>query len=96
MYVVSVTFEIAPDKMSAFMPLMMDQARNSLRNEPECHVFDVCAAGNTVLLYELYTDEAAFKAHLEMPHYASFNAAIDGMVTDKQVAFFKRVELLES
>ena len=96
MYVVSVTFEIAPEKMDAFMPLMLDQARNSLKNEPECHVFDVCTAGNTVLLYELYTDEAAFNAHLEMPHYASFNAAIDGMVANKQVAFFERVATVES
>ncbi|MEQ6202861.1 putative quinol monooxygenase [Sulfitobacter sp. HNIBRBA2951] len=91
MYVVSVTFEIAAGKMDAFLPLMMDQAQNSLAKEAQCHVFDVCTAGNTVLLYELYTDEAAFKAHLEMPHYAQFNTAIDGMIADKQVAFFERV-----
>jgi len=96
MYVVSVTFEIIPEKMDVFMPLMMDQARNSLTHEAECHVFDVCTADNTVLLYEVYTDEAAFKAHLEMPHFASFNAAIDGMVTDKQVVFFERVAAIES
>lgn len=92
MYVVSVTFEIVPEKMDVFMPLMMDQARNSLTNEAECHVFDVCTAGSTVLLYEVYTNEAAFKTHLEMPHFASFNTAIEGMVADKSVSFFERVE----
>lgn len=92
MYVVSVTFEIVAGKLDAFLPLMLDQARNSLANEAQCHVFDVCTAGNTILLYEVYTDESAFKAHLEMPHYAQFNKAIDGMVADKTVTFFERVE----
>ena len=56
------------------MPHMMEQAANSLAQEDGCHVFDVCTAGTTVFLYELYTDKAAFDAHMQTPHYASFTA----------------------
>ena len=62
MYAVCVTFRLKPGTSETFMPLMLDQARNSLALEQECHRFDVCASddGQTVFLYELYTDAAAF------------------------------------
>lgn len=92
MYAVCVTFEIVPEKFDAFLPQMKAQAKNSVSLEAECHVFDICVAGTTVFLYELYTDEAAFQTHLETPHYTSFNIAIEGMVADKSVAFYHRID----
>jgi len=38
-----------------------------------------------VFLYEIYDDEAAFKAHLQMPHYKSFAAATAAMVQDRKI-----------
>lgn len=92
MYAVCVTFEIIPEAFDAFMPHMQAQAKNSLSLEEGCHVFDICAAGTTVFLYELYTDEAAFQAHLESAHFVSFNSATADMIADKSMAFFTRVE----
>lgn len=91
MYAVCVTFEIIPEKLDTFMPHMKEQAKNSLALEEGCHVFDICSAGATVFLYELYTDEAAFQTHLETDHFISFNSTTEGMIADKSVAFFTRV-----
>ena len=57
MYVVCVNFEIKPDAIETFMPLMMQQAKNSLDNETGCKQFDVCVseqANNQIFLYEIY------------------------------------------
>ena len=93
MYVVAVDFNIYPEQVEAFMPLMMAQARNSLANEPGCHVFDVCQgqeAPEKIFLYEVYDDRAAFEAHLASDHYRNFDSAVTRMVDEKNVSFFVR------
>ena len=88
MHVVTVEFRIESGQMERFLPLIQDNAKSSLADEPGCQVFDVCrdpAAPDAVFLYEVYDDEAAFQAHLASPHYASFDAAANALVADKQV-----------
>lgn len=94
MFVVAVTFIIAPEAWEAFLPLMQANAKASLENEPECHQFDVCTnpeAPNTVFLYEVYTNRAAFDAHLQSAHFIAFDTAVKDMVTDKSVALLDRI-----
>ena len=88
MFVVTVTFTIKPDEISAFLPLMQDNARRSLDDEPGCRHFDVCTSAkrpDEVFLYELYVDEAAFQQHLTMPHYVQFSEQIESIVAGKLV-----------
>lgn len=87
MYVVTVTFEIAPDQGLAFRQAILRNAAASLKDEPDCHRFDVCFSedGRRCFLYELYTDEAAFEHHTRTAHFAEFNRASEGMVTDKKL-----------
>jgi len=42
MYVIIVNFEIDPEKIDAFLPLMRKNAAASARDEPGCRQFDVC------------------------------------------------------
>lgn len=94
MFAVTVTFTIAPEHLDKFLPLIEENARASVRDEPGCHQFDVCRTSGTpglIFLYELYSDEAAFKAHQTMPHYAEFNAKAVGLVADKTVTTFENV-----
>lgn len=96
MFVVIVEFEVAEGRMDAFLPLMLEQARNSLALEPDCHVFDVCRdckRDNVVVLYEVYSDAAAFDAHLQSDHFHSFNEAVSPMTTGKAVKTANRLEL---
>ncbi len=91
MYVVTVTFQIHPEHMEAFLPLMVDNARTSRKVEAGCQLFDVCCDNNEVFLYEIYTDRAAFDDHLQSAHFRRFDAAIQDMVIDKQVRLFDEV-----
>jgi len=94
MYVVTVIFNIKPDYRDAFRAAMEEQARVSLEHEPDCHQFDVAMAADgsaRYFLYELYTDKAAFEAHLETPHFKAFDAKVSSWVASKTVDAYDRV-----
>lgn len=94
MFAVTVLFEIQEGRMSAFLPLMTDNAQTSLKTEPGCRQFDVCAdpaRPREVFLYEIYDDEAAFKAHLQTAHFRSFDAKVSDMITAKTVLTYTKV-----
>lgn len=93
MYAVTVLFRIHPDQIDSFMPLMLKNARTSLRDEPGCFMFDVCRGEppEEVFLYELYENRAAFEAHLASTHFKSFDAAVAGMVAGKEIRTYGEV-----
>ncbi len=93
MYVVLVTFDVKPEAWEAFLPLMAENARASLHAEPGCLQFDVCRDPDAprVVLYEVYTDRAAFDAHLATAHFKAFDAAVAPMIAAKQVALLTRL-----
>lgn len=96
MYVVVVEFQLHPGCLERFMPLMVRNAALTLELEPQCHQFDVCqtaAGGPEVLLYEVYENKAAFDAHLTMPHFREFDAAVASMIARKSVRTYSRVAL---
>ena len=94
MYAVAVNFELVPGREDQFLPLMYANARTSLESEPGCQQFDVCTdpeAPRRVLLYELYTDRAAFDAHLMSTHFKTFDNAVAPMIAHKTVQCFSQV-----
>ena len=87
-YVITVDFHLKPESRDKFLGLVRENAALSLANERGCRRFDVCVpldGSPQVFLYEIYDDEAAFKAHLETPHYKSFAAAAASMVQDRKI-----------
>lgn len=94
MFVVCVSFKINPAKAETFRELMLRQAQNSLSLEEGCLRFDVCdnvQSPDTVFLYEIYADAAAFKLHLESAHFKTFDAEVQSMVVEKVVHTYDRV-----
>ena len=88
MFAVAVTFQIAPSQLDQFLPLMLANAKASVTDEPGCHQFDVAQNPDTpatIFLYEVYDDEAAFKAHLGTSHFKSFDSATSAMIAEKVV-----------
>lgn len=87
--VILVEFALVPEHAEAFRRLVVENAAASLRDEPGCRQFDVVepegAAGERVILYEIYDDAEAFEAHLATAHYARFTAASETMVRAKHV-----------
>lgn len=95
MYVVVVKFEFTLEHASDFRAAMLEQAKNSLENEPGCRRFDVCEyplADTRLFLYELYDDRAAFERHLESDHYVAFDALTADWVIDKNVELYSMIE----
>lgn len=82
-----VVIGILPGDAAAFMPLMSENARASLKTEPGCRRFDVLRGDDPsrIVLYEVYDDRAAFDAHLASDHYADFDARTKDMIRSKQV-----------
>jgi quinol monooxygenase YgiN len=94
MYIVTVEFEVLPGRMTEFMEAVKAQARISLEEEPLCYRFDVCrphGEENIVYLYEVYRDAAAFDAHLETRHFASFNTNTSEMINNKSVRTMDKI-----
>jgi quinol monooxygenase YgiN len=88
MFVVCVEFEIEPNQTDVFMTAARINAEQSFNQEVGCQQFDVCQDRdfpNSVFLYEVYDDEAAFETHKLTQHYVSFNQAIVGMVVNKSI-----------
>ncbi len=72
MYSILVTIHIKPEFREPFLESMLDDARGSVNDEPGCFRFDVLQDDknpNTIYLYEVYRDRAAFDAHLVAPHF---------------------------
>ena len=94
MFAVLVHIEVYPDHLEAFRAAMMENARASLRDEVGCHRFDVAFDAKrpeAIMLYELYSDAAAFETHMSMPHYAQFQELAGPMVRHKSVETWDEV-----
>ena len=94
MYVVVVEFTIKPEFCARFRERVEQQARDSLELESECHVFDVCvdpARDEFVLLYEVYSERAAFDTHLESAHFMDFDKMVRDWVESRQLACYERI-----
>lgn len=94
MFAVIVTIEVAPERMTEFLPLMHANAQASLDGESGCHRFDVCTDATRpgeVFLYELYVDDGAFAAHQETAHFKAFDTSAAGIVLRKDVRTYAEV-----
>ena len=86
-----VEMRIRPGRRSEFMPLILENARRSLEEEPGCRRFDVllpAEGAERVVLYEIYDDENAFDAHRIAEHYIEFQAAARNLLVETIVQRF--------
>ena len=96
MFVITVKFVINEKDIEKFKVRMLQQARDSLELEKDCHQFDVCHDPNNkniVFLYETYTDKNAFDIHLNSKHYIGFNDEVTSWVKEKIVTQLEKQAL---
>lgn len=78
---------------AAFEAIIRDHAAGTLAEEPGCERFDVLLPRNAdgtpdasrVLLYEVYADDAALKAHTQNPRLARTRAAYADLITGRTI-----------
>jgi autoinducer 2-degrading protein len=88
-YAIWVTVNVKPEKRDQFLAAIEDDSICSVRDEPGCVRFDVLqdqSDPNRYYFYEVYRDEAGFKAHTETPHLARWRAAAAECLSEPSVA----------
>ncbi|HEX5502897.1 MAG TPA: putative quinol monooxygenase [Thermomicrobiales bacterium] len=83
MYALIVSLKVKPERREEFLTAAAEDGRGSREDEPGCLRFDVledAADPDHFYFYEVYRDEAAFKAHGEAPHYQVWRAAVEAGV----------------
>lgn len=81
-------FRAVPERATAFLSALRENAAKSLRDEPGCRRFDVCTDPDDpalFFLYELYDDARAFAAHKATPHFRDFDALVRDWTAGKVV-----------
>ena len=92
MFVVTVKFDIKPQEWEEFLPIILCNAKASLR-ENECYHFDVCIneEQKKIFLYEVYADQDAFDFHLKTDHFLSFDDQTIKMIDAKEISFYQQI-----
>jgi len=78
MLIVTGVIEIAPEGVDAASKAALAMVEET-RKEPGCLVYEfsrIIGSENRLRVYEEWVDEAALLAHFEMPHMATFRAAL--------------------
>jgi quinol monooxygenase YgiN len=86
MFSLLVQLEVRPEDREEFLTAITSNAEASVRDEPGCHRFDVCAVegdDNRFVLYELYDDADAFEAHKKAPHFAAWRQVADRVLASQ-------------
>jgi quinol monooxygenase YgiN len=96
-FVLFITVTLEPGTKEAFMPIIQENAEASVHDEVGCHQFDVLISGDgtadTIYLYEVYDDEAAFAVHQSTAHYKKFKEASGAMVAQMDVIRLDAIRL---
>lgn len=77
MHILFVTIKIKPEHREEYMAEMLLNAKGAREDEPGCLRFDVVQDSqdeNTIHLYEVYKDEAAFAEHQASAHFQRMQA----------------------
>jgi quinol monooxygenase YgiN len=93
-FVIIAEFEVKPGALDRVVALARDDAAQSVAKESGCRQFDVTVdreGGERVVLYEVYDDQAAFDAHLQMPHLDAFRSGIEPLVGERRIQRLTRV-----
>ena len=90
-FVVVAEFTVKPGCMEQFLALARADAHGSVTNEAGCQHFDAVQpqdAPDTIILYEVYDDRAAFDTHQKTAHYAPFRDGVPPLTVGPPVVRF--------
>ena len=85
--VLFVNLKIVEGEINAFVKRAREHREKVLANEPECKRFDISIPEddeNTVNLYEVYADEAAFQHHLETPYMKAYMEDTTSLIESRE------------
>lgn len=75
--------EIDPARLDEYRALLREEIEASVALEPgvlALHAFAVKGSPETIRVFEIYADRAAYEAHLATPHFLKYKMLTAGMV----------------
>ena len=93
MFVLQVNIKVKAESIDAFMKKLDENAREA-RKEAGCKQFEVLVDPKdkaSVMLYEVYKDEAAFESHQQTPHFKKYVAEAVPLLASRERHVWKRV-----
>jgi quinol monooxygenase YgiN len=75
--------EIDPAQIESYRAALKEEIEASIRVEPgvlTLYAVSVKGQPTRIRIFETYADEAAYRAHLETPHFRKYKAATEKMV----------------
>lgn len=85
-FAIFVTLKLKPGCLEDYLMQIRLDAQGALKDEPGCQLFHILTpeeGGDVVHLYEVYDNEAAFKAHQESPHFTHYVKATEDLVDER-------------
>ena len=82
-YVRVADIEIDPERSEEFQAALRDEIEASVRIEPGVLALHAVQAKDNpahIVVFEIYSDVAAYAAHLETPHFKAYKQATANMV----------------
>ena len=90
---------VRPDAVDAFKARLLRHAQISTSQEPGCERFDVHQERSDptlFLLFERYTDAAAFDAHRKSAHYLAFREDVKDWVVERTWWYWNALPVVDS
>jgi len=87
-FAIFVTIKLKPGKADAFRPLILENATAAVRDEENCHQFQVLTDETdpeTFYFYEVYTNGQALENHRETPHFKKYDAASQDLIAERTI-----------
>jgi quinol monooxygenase YgiN len=94
LFVLIAEFQVKPEAVEKFIPLIMANANASVHAEKGCMQFDVTQQlddPTKFSLYEIYSDQTAFELHGKTPHFLDFIAKTKDMVVGRSARRLTRL-----
>ncbi len=98
MLALHVMLKIKADCMAEFIPLMKNQAKNSLQNEAGCKRFDICVRKSEpshVFLYEVYDSQESLEIHRSTEYFKQYSVDTADLLEEKAVTIYDQILELE-
>src|SRR4051812_22960968 len=80
--------EIRPTQLDAYKAAVKEEMEKSVRDEPGVLAIYAVAEKdnpNRLRFFEIYNDEAAFKAHIESPHFKKYRTTTNDMIISRRI-----------
>lgn len=87
--VLFVELEIEPGQRDNYVARARQHRDNVMKNEPNCHRFDISVPDDNdtvVRLYEVYADQAAFEHHMQTPYMQEYREDTGPWIKERKLS----------